>query len=330
MRTTLFLFASLLGVLMTGCSGCSNERYFCDSTGCYRCDGIGCRDVPPPDRPNCFGTYQCAAEQVCTDVGCVDLCTSDSQCPTGTTCRSGRCLGPTEPTPTDKPGVCTRNADCPEPPAAICLNGLCAVDPVSCGTTDCACSANSDCDADHVCSEGRCRPKDESCQFDSQCGAARVCVDGQCYAACTPGVTVCPSGFSCVAGACEPNTLPPNQCTTNANCGANQVCLDSSCVPGCTTDANCGSGFYCVSGACQPDTRPKPFCTTNAQCLGGSTCVEGVCRSPCNTDMQCQMISGTAPYCRSHFCVTAHEANPECITSVDCSGSAVCSDGVCK
>lgn len=332
MRTTLLLFLSLVGLFVTGCSGCSNERYFCDATGCYRCDGIGCRDVDPPSRPTCFGTYQCDDGQVCTEIGCVDLCDSDSDCPTGTVCASnGQCLAPTETPPTEKPGVCVRNDDCPAPPAAICLNGVCALDPVSCGSGDCVCTENADCDAGFVCSEGRCRPEEESCRFNSQCGPSRVCVDGQCFAACGPGGPSCATGFSCVDGACEPDPLPTNECQNAGECSLGEICLDSSCVPGCTTDAQCAAGLYCSSGACQPDTRPRPFCTTDAQCLGGSTCFEGVCRTPCTTDNQCQMVSGTAPFCRQRYCVTANEANSDCATSSDCPGSGMtCADGVCR
>ena len=31
--------------------GCAREDRYCDSTGCYYCDGVGCRLATPPSRP---------------------------------------------------------------------------------------------------------------------------------------------------------------------------------------------------------------------------------------------------------------------------------------
>ena len=332
MRTTL-LFLSLAAVVgVTGCSGCSNERYYCDSEGCYSCDGIGCREVSPPGRDTCVGDYQCEDGESCTADGCIANCDSDADCPRGTVCDTSvhLCLEPGETPPTDKPGVCSRNADCPSPPAAICVDGLCQLDPVDCGSTSCDCSENSECEDGYVCADGRCRPEEETCQFDTDCGPNRTCIDGLCFAECGGGLT-CTAGFTCVDGACLPDMMPPGECATNEECTSGEICVDSSCVPGCTEDANCPSGYYCSAMVCIVDTRPKPFCTSSTQCLMGRSCIEGVCRTPCDTDVECQMVSGTVPYCRNHVCVTSNEANSNCVTSVDCAGSNIeCVDGVCQ
>lgn len=331
MRTTLLLFSLAIVATITGCNGCSNERYYCDAVGCYSCDGIGCRPVDPPDRDACFGDYQCADGESCTADGCIPNCNSDADCPRGTVCNvtAHLCLAPGEDVPADKPGVCVHDADCPTPPAAICIDGLCQLDPVDCGATTCDCTENSECESGYVCADGRCRPEDETCRFDTDCGAGRTCIDGLCFAGCGGAVT-CAAGFTCVDGGCKPD-MATDECTTNDQCPNGEVCVDATCVPGCTTDANCPTGYYCASMVCIVDTRPKPFCTSNTNCAAGRSCIEGVCRTPCDTDLQCQMVSGTVPFCRNHVCVTNNEANSNCVTSVDCSASNVeCVDGVCQ
>jgi len=332
MRTTLLLL-SLAGVaLVTGCNGCSNERYYCDATGCYSCDGIGCREVSPPDPDPCFGDYQCADGESCTVDGCIPSCTSDEDCPRGTVCDTTAhlCLAPGETPPADKPGVCTRNADCPSPPEAICVDGLCQRSELDCGAESCDCSADEPCESGFVCADGQCLADSATCHFDTDCGANRTCIDGLCFAECGGAVT-CATGFSCVDGGCKPDMPPTNECTTNDQCATDEVCVDSTCVPGCTADANCPTGYYCSSMVCVVDTRPKPFCSANTNCAQGRSCIDGVCRQPCDTDTQCQMVSGTVPFCRNHVCVTSNEANSNCITSVDCAGSNIeCVDGVCQ
>lgn len=331
MRTSLLMLTLALFVGITGCNGCSNERYYCDSEGCYSCDGIGCRDVDAPDPTACVGDYQCADDETCTADGCAQNCEDDSDCPRGTVCHATRkiCLPPGEE-PVDRPGLCERNEDCPSPPAAICLDGLCALDPTDCGGGACECNAHTDCADGYVCADGRCRADDETCRFDSDCGPSRTCVDGLCYAECG-GALTCASGFTCVDGACRPDEPTTGVCADNDDCAAGEVCVDSACIPGCTVDANCPTGYYCSAMVCVVDTRPKPFCTASSQCLQGRNCIDGVCRTPCDTDVQCQMVSGTVPYCRNHVCVTSNESNSDCITSVDCGASNVeCVDGVCQ
>ena len=52
-----------LGAL-TGAAGCASEEYYCDASGCFTCDGVGCRAATPPTRANCRGDFECAANQV--------------------------------------------------------------------------------------------------------------------------------------------------------------------------------------------------------------------------------------------------------------------------
>lgn len=327
-RFVLFLSA-FVALGLSGCSGCSNEHYACDATGCFTCDGIGCRREDPPPRAPCEGDYQCATGERCTTEGCIPECAVTADCPKGTICTNGLCLSPTEPTPPDETATCVRDTDCPSPPAAICIDGICERDPNDCGAASCACSENADCGRGFVCVGGQCLDESGTCQFNGQCGAGRVCVDGQCFAACG-GALTCAAGFTCVDGSCQPVDPPTGQCSGTMPCATGLVCVDSSCVPGCMADGDCAAGFYCLSGVCTVDTRPKPFCTDDSGCAAGRRCLDGVCRTPCDTDVQCQMVSGTLPFCRHSVCVTSNEANSDCVTTVDCSGGATCVDGVCN
>ena len=68
--------ASLVAVivaLVALFAACDDEDYFCDETGCYYCDGFGCRDAEHT-YPDCNFGYECGEGQICTDLGCVDEC----------------------------------------------------------------------------------------------------------------------------------------------------------------------------------------------------------------------------------------------------------------
>jgi hypothetical protein len=328
MRNPFFLTA-VLALSAISLVGCKKERYYCDETGCYLCDGIGCREVDPPTRPPCVGDFECTIDTICTDVGCADKCSTDADCPEGAWCRdspAGKiCIDPGEPTPNPNPGVCTRNEEC-DPPDVICVDGMCQRDD-SCGG-ECACSAENPCAEGYTCADGACRPDDEACQFDGECGAGRVCIDGGCYQSCN--AMTCAGGFMCSDNICVEIPPPVGECTSNANCGPNEICIDSSCIPTCTVNTDCASGYYCDDGVCRVDDLPHPFCTSNAQCAGNSQCVNGVCRAPCTTSTECEMISGSLPFCHENFCSTFNEANSNCVTSIDCSATDVCVNGLCE
>ena len=92
-----FMAASVLGALGIALwGGCSDpqDRYYCDDTGCYSCDGYGCSTVTPPASTACTGSASCATGEVCTAGGCVKSCQQTSDCPRGTTCNGGTCTAP--------------------------------------------------------------------------------------------------------------------------------------------------------------------------------------------------------------------------------------------
>ena len=77
----------LLGVFASvavGCDGCGADEYYCDDTGCYECDGLGCRPVDP--RPDGGG------EDATTDGGDpTPRCEENADCGDGQLCGHSEC-----------------------------------------------------------------------------------------------------------------------------------------------------------------------------------------------------------------------------------------------
>lgn len=328
-RAAAGLMAGALGVVVWG-SGCSDpqDRYYCDDTGCYSCDGYGCSSVQPPSATACTGASQCATGEVCTSAGCVKSCQQTSDCPRGTTCNGGACTAPGSDAGT--PIQCTTKTDCTG--QAVCIANQCQ----ACGGTNgpCPCSANSDCSNGDVCSGGSCTAPSNTCQFSSDCGTGKLCADGQCVAGCTDSST-CGPNATCTKGVCEPNQ--GTQCTSDAQCsGSTPKCVSGSCVAACTTDADCGtgSGNYCNEGACVPDTRPKPICsdTDHSACNANQSCVSGFCRYSCTDDKSCSLIDHRIPTCvAAGYCAGTSTGGPiQCTQSSDCTGGKTCVDNTCR
>jgi hypothetical protein len=339
--------------------GCNQESQYCDDTGCYYCDGLGCRLVNPPSRPSCSCPYQCGTGTSCTALGCVATCNptaANPGCPDGTTCRAnagstttGLCLGPRETAPSVTTCACSATADCASHqtaggPTLICRSGECA--PGCSSAADCeagqvcrdgACSPGTPaCDATHACQTGfeciggECRPSATACQFSSECGAGYVCVNQQCVHACDAthpctGSSACgPDGF------CHEVFPPPSRCVVNADCsGANNVCIDGTCWQGCAIDADCPTGDYCNGGVCRLDDRPNPACGTGRPCAAGSVCHNGACRSPCTMDAECPRFDVQTNFCIMNVCSTTNEATSNCMAATDCMANQSCVDGVC-
>lgn len=330
-----FTFCSLLALGALGAfaaSGCAQQDYYCDATGCYNCDGVGCRTVPPT-HPTCSSDRDCATGAHCTTAGCVYGCTTS---PTdsclarmdGTHCDPATmmCLGPTETVPPPHSGRCVTAADCGA--GQICVAGYCQT-----GTTT-TCDASHPCPTDQTCVSGSCVPSSSLCQFNYQCGAGRVCVNQHCATSCAAAGATCPTGTTCNAttGACE--AVPPTTCTTDTDCGTGRVCIASACYDACTTDAMCGAGRYCAGGACQIDNRPQPFCTSNAMCMAGHPCIGGVCRSPCTTSADCARFDVQFNFCDTtpghNYCVTTNEVTAMCSSAAMCTSGQSCVDGLCR
>ncbi|MCC7541551.1 MAG: hypothetical protein IT379_35360 [Deltaproteobacteria bacterium] len=340
--TLLGAFLVATTFLVSGCGGCGEaEDAYCDETGCYFCDGLGCRRAETPARTPCpRGQFQCVTG-VCTSLGCVPLCStggdtdaggSSGDCPDGTTClpiasaTGGEltiCAQPGE-NPMHQPGSCTTNDDCGD--GAVCLDGMCADDPSDCGAASCECTTDEDCEGGRLCVEGECRAPEDTCQFNLDCGPGRLCVDARCVEGCADGT--CPTGQHCESNVCVDDA--PTTCATNEDCGAGRVCLDAECRESCTTSEQCGEGRFCDDGVCAIDDRPRPFCETDDDCMEGRRCVDGVCRTPCSNDEMCARFDVAFTICLADYCRTTNEIAPECARSRDCAMGQECVDAICR
>lgn len=316
------LHFSLLLLASAWLSACScGEETRCDDTGCYVCDGVGCRPIDPPGRETCEGDFACV-DSVCTTIGCAETCEITADCGEGLICRGGYCVHPDEDDPVATPGDCVRSDDC-NASGLSCVDGLCTVDPL-------ACDGDADCGNAKRCIDGQCREASDLCQFNYECEGG-TCVDGQCLAACSEMGT-CPPGQECniEAGRCEPLTPPTGQCEADDDCGEGGRCIDSTCYDACSDDSACGEGRYCRDTICVPDTRPRPFCIDDSECNGGP-CVGGVCRTTCETATECRRFDNQFTECEGNYCVTNSEFTSDCAISADCGDeNKVCIDGICR
>lgn|GEM_PF-632827 len=339
----------LLGsLLLAGLASCTNQEYSeCDDESCYTCDGVGCRDVSPPDRSECDCGRACLGASTCTDLGCTATCSVEADCPAGSTCRDGLCLGFVSSGVREVASAidcsCVLNSDCAD--GLICRESECVA---GCRTTDdCSgadvcvdgmcvptvtpdCSATAPCTGGLECVEGECRAPSDTCQFNSECGAGRVCINQECTTECDVS-RPCPTGASCNgAGYCQVDPRPIDVCVVNADCDAGEVCRDGACYDACTLDAECGAGRYCQEGRCRVDTRPRPTCGPTRNCASGSVCLNGTCRIPCSTAPECAAFDVQYNFCLDSLCATTNEATSDCAAQVDCSGTDSCIDGICR
>ncbi len=302
MKSIFPVLLALTGIGVVAWSGCGpgNERYYCDASGCWSCDGYGCNAVKPATPSSCTGTKGCPSGQVCTDKGCAQVCASDAQCAKGTVCLAGQCGAPGSAPAALK--ECSSRSDCEA--GKVCVANKCG-----------GCVAKTDCAANETCSAGVCivPPAATTCKFSSECEVGKICADGSCLVSCE--TTPCAAGFNCVKGACQPD-------------GSGAICKG---------DAECGPGKLCQGGKCVVDTRPKPNCSVDADCNSGSgparKCVESFCKYTCTTDLQCRQIDARIGWCaKDGVCRTQAEANAECIPGrVPCQdASKSCVDNVCK
>jgi hypothetical protein len=192
------------------------------------------------------------------------------------------------------------------------------------------CRDTDDCTGSEICVDGECiDPGSEGCQFDYQCNGG-ICVNN----ACRPLCPNCGSGSVCVSGICQ----PANECTTSQQCNAGEHCVGGRCLPGCNGSGQCDSPDVCIDGFCRPDPTPHPFCTVATQstdCASGSVCVDGACRVSCTTpnmsSAECMAEDVAYIECSAGLiCLTEIEADPDCLTVEDCTGTQSCVNGECR
>ena len=129
----------------TGC-GSSNNGSYCDSTGCYTCDGYGCSST---------GTL---------DAG-------------GPTFDAGTHPGADAGTKEDAKGDAKPDARSDaKTDAGTKPDAKADAKPVCGGTNGpCACTKTSDCTSGEECVAGACQPASDVCQYSSQCLGSDVC-----------------------------------------------------------------------------------------------------------------------------------------------------------
>jgi len=292
-----------IGVMALDGCGPGDTKYYCDSSGCYNCDGYGCHPVTPPTPTKCSGASSCQQNQICTDQGCENICKADADCPQGDVCKSGLCVAATT-----NPG-----------------------NPVICSTS-------SDCGTNQVCvgsgSWAKCVDKTNACTYSSECGGGKVCANGECLSDCSKGA-LCPEGTQCTKGVCEPTT--GTQCTSDAQCGGSTPkCVNGSCEPACggVSTAACAANEVCENGACVPSTQPQPNCGLG--CASNQQCIDGFCRYTCTTpdgnlSQSCELIDTRIGYCaKDSTCRDAQEAQAECLSGSDCTGGKICISNTCQ
>ena len=357
-RVTL-LAIGLTGLAAVSLAGCNQESNYCDDTGCYFCDGLGCRLVNPPTRTTCNCPSDCVAGSSCTSLGCTVTCTTDAACPMGTRCTevgtSHFCMGPREPVTniTTNMCICGDPGDPVCPGGRICSNHTCVV--AGCSATN-PCPSGQECvggtcqtpisvvgcDATHPCAtgafclDGSCVPQTDTCQFNTECNgqsASRVCVNQQCTNPCSAS-NPCPTGAMCGSdGYCHEVIPPVTGCVANSDCtGAGETCVNGRCFAGCVHDSDCPTGDFCDAGVCRLDTRLAPHCGNGAPCASGAVCHNGACRSPCTMDSDCPRFDVQTPFCDipQMVCETTAEATSNCTTAADChTAGQSCVNGTC-
>jgi Cys-rich repeat protein len=116
--------------------------------------------------PQCTSNAQCPSGSTCQGGRCAPSapqCTSSSQCPPNSTCQGGACV-PSAP-------QCTSNAQCPA--GSSCQGGVCVTNPNP------GCTSNSQCSSPAVCQNGQCVVPG-MCRVDSDCATGQVCAGGTC------------------------------------------------------------------------------------------------------------------------------------------------------
>ncbi len=238
---TLSLLLFALGLLLMGCKA---DNYFCDSSGCYVCDGLGCRSASPEENP--------------------DSCADTSACVEGSLCTAGICR------PDDS--VCQFNYECGS--GRVCADGRCTE----------SCSVDGDCAGEQLCADGYCAAPlviTGVCEIDDDCLGGEVCRASACVQGCGADAD-CDDGDFCDAGACRLDDRPlPPVCAEDTDCREGRACREGVCRTPCADDLDCQlvdvHFRYCIADLCVTENEVTTDCQTTSDCVGAELCVDGVC-----------------------------------------------------
>jgi hypothetical protein len=290
------------------------------STGADQCvggviiDGV-CEGKCSPDK--------CLPMNTCVGNACELLCTSHSECQTGTQ----DCAAAKEDGTAKDVTVCTNTGR---------------------AATGTACPFGTECTMGMLmaCPNGQaCGPADamqcggQACTKDAMaCGADMSCRKG-----------LCPDKTPCTVPACPAAECRTLQCQTAGAADAHAYCTSTDC----SADADCPGGFYCgivrdphticnlmpakgnnnlCGKTAEPCIDPATFGMDGASYFEGSRCIlrksclkRDEC-APCAGDIDCSFLQG------SH-CVTAGPDKRclfDCKKNSDCTGEYHCVSGSCQ
>lgn len=211
------------------------------------CRVNNCPDLEPSD---CTGATSLFDDEACECVACF----GSTDCPAGQSCNNGLCEdsqggGCETPCTSNDPGVCGATANTP-----YCIDNCCV-----------------------------------ECLGAADCSGNDICIDGFCGTTpdCSQDPSVCPSGFNCVGGECQPADAGAS-CSDPADCPDGQFCdattqtcqsLGGGSSTGacgfCNDDCTCDNGLTCdpMVGACTGcDITINMDLTTSDNCPDGQSC----------------------------------------------------------
>jgi hypothetical protein len=257
-------------LLLLGLAACGDETEFCDTSGCYACDGMSCRQLPAPG--SCVINADCGRDEyVCRDGACVPddrtcgelgcSCVLTGACDEGFVCTGGECR------PEDE--VCRFDYACGA--GLVCVDGRCYA----------GCELTTDCAEGQSCVNGACTPDAIPCTPDAECAEGQVCLDGGCLTGCTTDAQ-CGAEEFCDGGHCRYDDRFTPFCSADADCQPGHICVEGLCRTPCTTDASCLSFDaqfrFCRDGFCQTFDEISSDCRTSVDCAAGEVCANGSCR----------------------------------------------------
>mmetsp|Transcript_13169 Transcript_13169/g.25544 ORF Transcript_13169/g.25544 Transcript_13169/m.25544 type:complete len:3141 (-) Transcript_13169:26-9448(-) len=299
------------------CSFKTTDRGICErsgncasSIGCEMCVRRGCAFSQPgqPCADTCPQGFSCLTDFRKCPTGCV----SDSDCLEGS-CSAGACVPYSE-----LGGLCRSGLACA--PGLKCSytsasGGICKIDGVCATSSTCSSCARRGCRWDgSVCTPGL-----------TVCPAGVSCVSSrsQCPVGCTSNAA-CASGSFCSAGVCKPLLVLGQVCDSSSPCAAGLKCAlkwgsQGVCEQGdgkCTSDADCFEAF-CLAGRCNPFQGPNQMCSSSSsslRCKSGLNCGYDAA----TTKYVCQL---TNSYCQS----AAHSGDCQSCARAGCFWSATTS-----
>ena len=300
-------------------ASCSaDEKTFTPTT---TCDGAGACTTATPQ--------PCGLSQ-CTTTGCLQNCTTASDCASNSYCNTSV-----------TPSVCAAKKTPGQPAAqkAECTSNFVA-DGVCCdqdctGCKACTAALNKQPSA----SDGQCLAVLAGEVGHGTCTASPPCgLDGKCDG--NGGCRYPAAGTSCASNACsaDHSSQTTNACDSTHACAAttagckNGLTCDSTtglCKSSCSTDGDCTAGKFCVSGACA--LKPKgTSCTSAAQCAS-NFCVDGYCcDGACTGSCQACNLAGVLGTCTNLAAgATPQSGHPACTASdprcpSSCQGGSAC------